>query len=182
MAPHRKQLSSLPAPLLSERLQCHRSAEASLTQRREECGQRGTDFLQAEQTWLWRQGGSLCTGNKGDVRTWGFCGTWAAVQSTKSWTWETLWRPFATLGNFKDYHHNLENPPNVISPCSSAYPPLCWLSPATERSPAGAPQRGGGGLLQVCVYGSPAANPPGPCFPVVLASSWQKRRVASASK
>ena len=70
--------------------------------------------------------------------TWGFCGTWAAVQSTKSWSWETLWRPFTTLGNFKDCHHNSENPPNVISPCSSACP-RCAGCPRRQRAaqPAG---------------------------------------------
>lgn len=88
------------------------SAETSLTQKREECGQgRRTDFQQAEQTWLWRQGRSVYMGNKADVHTWGFCGTWVVAQSTKSWSWESLWRPFAMLGNFKEYHHNSENPP-----------------------------------------------------------------------
>lgn len=67
-------------------------------------------FQQAEQTWLWRQGGSVYTSNKGDVHTWGFCGTWAVAQSTKSWSWESLWRPFTTLGNFKEYHHNSKTP------------------------------------------------------------------------
>lgn len=85
----------------------------------------------------------VCTRvNKGDVHTWGFCGTWAAAQSTKSWSWESLWRPFTTLGNFKEYHHNSKTPSNVILPCSAS--PLCWPSPVTGCSPVVARGRGWG--------------------------------------
>ena len=91
----------------------------------------GIDVREGVYTWVTKE---TCT--HGD-----FCGTWAAAQSTKSWSWESLWRPFTTLGNFKEYHHNSKNPPNVILPCSSASP-LCWLSPVTECSPAIAWGRG----------------------------------------
>lgn len=141
MALHRNNCP--PCPSRGSSFSAISSAETSLAQKTEECGQQRTHFQQAEQTWLWRQGGSVYTSNKGDVHTWGFCGTWAAAQSTKSWSWESLWRPFITLGNFKEYHHNSKTPPNVILPCSSASP-LCWLSPVTDCSPVIALGRGWG--------------------------------------
>lgn len=85
-------------------------------------------------------GREYITGNKGDVHTWGFCGTWAAAQSTKSRSWESLWRPFTTPGNFKEYHHNSKSPP--MSFYLVLLPPHCAGCPQWQT--AAGPSPGGG--------------------------------------
>lgn len=136
MVAHRKQLSPLPAPSTEPSGSVSSLCKASLTQRREECGQRRTDFLQAEQTWLWRQGGSLCTGNKGDVRTHGICGTWAAVRgSTKSLE---LRNPLKTLpgswGISKTIIITQKTLQMSFHLVLLPIPSLCWLSSVTESA------------------------------------------------